>query len=58
MGLISPVGIVLGHIAHRQIRERNETGKGLATAGIVVGWVGTALVLLAVAVLVPLELLT
>jgi hypothetical protein len=42
----APVGIVLGHIARRQIRESGEEGGGLATAGLVIGYVFTALGLL------------
>jgi hypothetical protein len=36
-----PVGAIMGHIARRQIRERNEQGDGFALAGIIVGWVIT-----------------
>jgi hypothetical protein len=39
-------GIVLGHIARRQIRETGEEGAGLATAGIIVGWIHVVLGLL------------
>lgn len=39
----APVGIVLGHVARRQIRQSGEDGAGLATAGMVVGYVVTAL---------------
>lgn len=41
-------GIITGHIARREIRERPElyTSDGLAQAGIVLGWVGLALILL------------
>ncbi|HEX6499636.1 MAG TPA: DUF4190 domain-containing protein [Micromonosporaceae bacterium] len=38
-GLTSLVGAILGHVARRQIRERGESGDGLALAGIVCGWV-------------------
>ena len=38
-----PVGAVMGHIARKQIRERNEQGDGFALAGIIVGWVVTGL---------------
>jgi Domain of unknown function (DUF4190) len=38
-----PVGAIMGHIARRQIKERNEQGDGLALAGIIVGWVTTAI---------------
>jgi hypothetical protein len=48
----APVGAVLGHVARRQIRERGEAGDGLALAGIVVGWVLTGLLMLAL--LIPL----
>jgi len=38
-----PIGAIMGHIARRQIRERNEQGDGFALAGIIVGWVTTAI---------------
>jgi hypothetical protein len=38
--------IVLGHMARREIRRTGEDGAGLATAGLVLGWMGAALVLL------------
>ncbi|MGH3680123.1 MAG: DUF4190 domain-containing protein [Natronosporangium sp.] len=34
-----PAGIVCGHIAKKQIRERGEEGSGLATAGLVLSYV-------------------
>jgi hypothetical protein len=39
--------IVLGHMARREIRRTGEDGMGLATAGLVLGWTGAALVVLA-----------
>jgi hypothetical protein len=45
----APVGAILGHVARRQIRERGEGGDGLALAGIIVGWVLTALLVLFIA---------
>jgi hypothetical protein len=39
----APVGIVLGHVARRQIRQTGEQGEGLATAGLWVGYILTAL---------------
>lgn len=36
----SILALVFGYVALRQIRERNESGKGMAIAGIVLGWVG------------------
>jgi len=38
-----PIGAIMGHIARRQIKERNEQGDGLALAGVIVGWVTTAI---------------
>jgi hypothetical protein len=48
----APVGAILGHVARRQIRERGEGGDGLALAGIIVGWILTALMVLLIAVYV------
>lgn len=39
-------GIITGHIARGQVRERGEQGDGLAKAGVIVGWVGLALAVL------------
>lgn len=50
--LAAPVGAVLGHLAMRRISETGEKGRGLALAGVIVGWIGTALLLLGIAVLV------
>ncbi|MBE8146735.1 DUF4190 domain-containing protein [Brevibacterium casei] len=36
-------GIVMGHIARKQIRERGERGDGMAIAALWVGYIGTAL---------------
>jgi Domain of unknown function (DUF1707)/Domain of unknown function (DUF4190) len=40
--------IVLGHTARRQIRRTGETGSGVALAGLVLGWLGLAMILLVV----------
>jgi uncharacterized protein DUF4190 len=47
--LSAPVGIALGHIAKRQIRETGEQGDGLATAGLWVGYILTILGFLLIA---------
>lgn len=39
----SILALVFGYIAKKQIRERGESGGGMATAGIVLGWIGIAL---------------
>ena len=36
----SILALVFGYIAKKQIRERGESGGGMATAGIVLGWIG------------------
>lgn len=44
--VFAPLGIVFGHIARKQIKERGEQGSGLATAGLILGYVFTGLTLL------------
>lgn len=39
----SVLALVFGYVAKSQIRDRNELGGGMATAGIVLGWVGVGL---------------
>ena len=36
----SILALVFGYVAKKQIRERGEGGGGMATAGIVLGWIG------------------
>jgi len=45
-GIGAPLGLtgaIFGHVAHRRIRQTGEDGEGLATAGIVCGWIAFAL---------------
>lgn len=37
------VGAILGHVGMKQIRERNENGRGMALAGVITGWSAVAL---------------
>ena len=37
------LGAVLGHVAMGQIKKTGEQGRGLALAGVLIGWVLTAL---------------
>ncbi len=56
-GFVIPLaGIIVGFIALNQIKTTGEAGRGLAIAGIVVGFVVGALTLLAIAVslIIPL----
>jgi hypothetical protein len=50
-GLIGIVGAILGHVARRQIRERDEQGDGMALAGIIVGWIVAGLGIIGIAVI-------
>lgn len=49
----SILALIFGYVARKQIRERNQSGEGLATAGIVLGWIGVGTLVL-VLLLVPL----
>jgi hypothetical protein len=40
--------VVLGHIARREIRVTGEGGSGMATAGLVLGYIGSAIAALLV----------
>ncbi|WP_166784637.1 MULTISPECIES: DUF4190 domain-containing protein [unclassified Cryobacterium] len=51
---ISLVGIITGHIGLSQIGKTGEKGRGLAIAGLIVGYAGLAAQLLAVVLLIPL----
>jgi Domain of unknown function (DUF4190) len=44
--------IVLGHMARNQIRKRNEQGAGLALAGLILGYVGIALSVIVVIIII------
>jgi curved DNA-binding protein CbpA len=41
--ITAPIGAIVGHVAHKQIGQNGELGDGMAMAGIVVGWLLTAL---------------
>jgi hypothetical protein len=42
----SILALIFGYVAKRQIRERGESGGGMATAGIVLGWIGVGFLIL------------
>lgn len=44
----SIVAIILGHMARHEIVETGQEGKGLATTGIILGWIGVVLAVIAV----------
>lgn len=47
----SVLALIFGYIARRQIRERGESGDGMAIAGIVLGWVGVGVAAVVIVVL-------
>src|SRR5262245_11214608 len=49
-GLTGFIGAILGHMARRRIKETGQEGDGLALAGIIIGWIGTILAVLALGV--------
>ncbi|NUT38060.1 MAG: DUF4190 domain-containing protein [Hamadaea sp.] len=53
---LSILGVIFGHIAKRQIRETGEDGAGLATAGIIIGWIFFLLPILIIALFIGLGL--
>ncbi|RKN44968.1 DUF4190 domain-containing protein [Streptomyces hoynatensis] len=46
----SILALIFGYVARRQIQERHEGGGGMATAGIVLGWVGVGVLALVLVV--------
>jgi Domain of unknown function (DUF4190)/Domain of unknown function (DUF1707) len=49
LGLGTIPAVILGHMSHRQIRRTGEQGHGLATAGLVLGWIGVFIWVLVIA---------
>jgi hypothetical protein len=52
----SVLALILGYMARRDIRQRptETTGEGLATAGVVMGWIGVVVMVLAVCGIIAL----
>lgn len=48
LGITAIPAVILGHIARGQIRRNGERGDGMATAGLVLGWLGIAFFVLIV----------
>jgi hypothetical protein len=48
LGITAIPAVILGHVARGQIRRTGERGDGLATTGLVLGWLGIAFFLLIV----------
>ena len=49
----SIIGLILGYLARKEIRESGGTvtGEGMATAGIIIGWVGVSLAAIGICIL-------
>lgn len=45
-GIGSLVGVICGHISLSQIKKTGEQGRGMALAGVIVGYIGLALAIL------------
>jgi hypothetical protein len=52
-----PAGIVLGHLAKRQIRATGDEGDGLATVGLIAGYAITGVILASCCGLMVFELM-
>ena len=53
---IGLLGAIFGHIGLRQTRQRDEEGRGMAIAGVTIGWIAVAAGIIAIAVYVSLWL--
>ncbi|WP_051225005.1 DUF4190 domain-containing protein [Pseudoclavibacter soli] len=51
-GLVSVVAVITGHMALYRIKRSHEKGRGMAIAGLVLGYIGIAIILLIVAAVV------
>ena len=51
-GLLSILGVILGHISMKQIKQRGEGGRGMALAGLIVGYVGIGIYALVTIIIV------
>jgi hypothetical protein len=44
----SILALIFGYVALSQIRRRGEAGRGMAIAGVVLGWIGVAVAVVAI----------
>lgn len=52
-GLLTGIpAIILGYMARKQIRQTGEQGAGMATAGLVLGYIGVALAVIGIIILI------
>lgn len=50
----SLVGVITGHMSLRQISRSGESGRGMALAGTIIGWIGVAFCVLGIILLLAL----
>jgi hypothetical protein len=48
----SILALIFGYVALRQIKQNGQNGRGLAIAGIVLGWVGVATLVVVIIALI------
>ncbi len=54
--VFAPVGAVLGHVALSQIKRTGQEGRGMAVAGVIIGWVLTGLAVLGIVAFIAIGL--
>ena len=54
-GIGSIAGVICGHISLSQIKKTGEQGRGMAIAGLIVGYVGIVLAIIGVIVAIALS---
>jgi len=52
---LSIVGIITGHIGMNQIKKTGESGRGLATAGLIIGYLGLVVTVIWIAVAISTD---
>ncbi len=50
MGIGSIAGVICGHIALSQIKKTGEQGRGMAIAGLIIGYIGIVLAIIGIIV--------
>jgi len=57
-GLGSVLALIFGYVSLHQIKERGEGGRGMAVAGLALGWVGVAVIFFLIVLMVSLSAAT
>ena len=51
------VGVITGHIARNQIKQSTQSGDGMAIAGLIMGYLGLALIAISICLSITLSIL-